>query len=114
MKKQTVQQWANSIARGYGRGKATEFTVVLGGDRVKVKENRRPGYRKNTTGEYVPHAYLSNFGWKNTFYQHAVFEIEIPFSRIAHCTDATQYLCEAVYQEKGCALVQCKTGRVRS
>jgi hypothetical protein len=29
------------------------------------------GYRKKTTGEYVPKAYLSHFGWKNTYYESA-------------------------------------------
>lgn len=36
------------------------------------------GYRKNTTGEYVPNSYLNNFGWKNTYYQHASLYITIP------------------------------------
>ena len=35
------------------------------------------GYRKNTTGEYVPNAYRRNFGWKNTFYQRACLNIYI-------------------------------------
>lgn len=29
------------------------------------------GYRKHTTDQYVPNAYRSNFGWKNTYYQAA-------------------------------------------
>ena len=33
------------------------------------------GYRKNTTGEYVSHAYRSNFGWKNTYYQRAILAV---------------------------------------
>jgi len=106
MRKQTVQQWANSIARGYGRGKATDFTVVLGGHRIEVIESIRPGYRKNTTGEYVSSAYRRNFGWKNTFYQPAVFEIEIPYSLIAHCTDALGYLREVVHKETGHVMLQ--------
>lgn len=35
------------------------------------------GYRKNTTDEYVPNAYRANFGWKNTYYQHARLAINV-------------------------------------
>ena len=35
------------------------------------------GYRKLTTGEYVPNAYRDHFGWKNTYYQPAMLEITI-------------------------------------
>jgi len=101
MKRQTVQQWANSYARRQGRGTATDLTVALGGDRVKVVESWHPGWRKYTTGEYVSNAYRNNFGWKNTYYQHAVFELEIPFSFIAHCTDALDYLGPALKDEHG-------------
>ena len=38
----------------------------------------RCGFRKNTTGEYVPNAYRNNFGWKNTYYQHAELRIFVP------------------------------------
>lgn len=37
----------------------------------------RRGYRKNTTGEYVSHAYRRNFGWKNTFYQSSDLRITL-------------------------------------
>lgn len=40
----------------------------------------KPGYRKCTTGEYVPNSYLANFGWKNTYYQSSVAEITLPRS----------------------------------
>ena len=59
---------ANSIARKAGHGRATEI-VALGF--VGVVSHVRFGYRKHTTGEYVPKSYLRNFGWKNTYYQAA-------------------------------------------
>lgn len=36
------------------------------------------GYRKITTGEYVPNIYRYRFGWKNTYYQHACLTVTIP------------------------------------
>ena len=59
---------ANSIARKNGRGSAT--TIVIG-DEDKVVDHTPSGYRKYTTGEYVSNKYRDNFGWKNTYYQHA-------------------------------------------
>lgn len=35
------------------------------------------GYRKNTTGQYVPNSYRSKFGWKNTYYQSASLELTL-------------------------------------
>ncbi len=60
---------ANQIARaaGYGRATAIEF-----GRENKIVKRQSPGYRKYSTGEYVAKAYLANFGWKNTYYQHAI------------------------------------------
>ena len=65
---QEIIRKANSIARKSGYGRATE--IILG-DEDKVVSHTRYGYRKYTTGEYVCNKYRSNFGWKNTFYQHA-------------------------------------------
>ena len=62
------QKRANQIARQAGYGTATE---IIFGDAEKVVSHTSYGYRKETTGEYVPKAYLNNFGWKNTYYQHA-------------------------------------------
>jgi len=59
---------ANQIAREYGHHGATDVIV---GDDSKLMRSTSFGYRKHTTGEYVPKAYLANFGWKNTYYQHA-------------------------------------------
>lgn len=72
MKSQTLiitpelQRYANRIARKAGYNKAT---ALIFGDRDCIAHRTRPGYRKHTTGEYVPTAYLRNFGWKNTYYQ---------------------------------------------
>lgn len=63
-----LQQVANSIARAAGYGRATE--IVAHGF-VGVVSRTPYGYRKWTTGEYVPNSYRRNFGWKNTYYQNA-------------------------------------------
>lgn len=62
------QKKANIIARKAGYGKATK---IITGNEDKVISHTDFGYRKVTTGEYVPHAYRNNFGWKNTYYQKA-------------------------------------------
>jgi len=63
-----IEQYANAIAREAGYGKATSIII---GERATVTSHTDFGYRKNTTGEYVPNAYSANFGWKNTYYQAA-------------------------------------------
>ena len=68
-KEKTLQQQANLIARTIGHSRAT--AIIYGGS-DQVVQSTRPGYRKYTTGEYVPNSYRWNFGWKNTYYQHAV------------------------------------------
>ncbi len=78
MKNATVtpeqQRHANAVARRHGYGTATE--VRLGAE-DRVVSHTPYGYRKNTTGEYVPNAYRNNFGWKNTYYQDAKTVVEI-------------------------------------
>ena len=64
-----TQRKANAIARAAGYGKATH---IIYGDTEGVIHHTPYGYRKSTTGEYVPNAYRSNFGWKNTYYQYAI------------------------------------------
>ena len=73
MDKKAIQTLGNSIARRAGYGTATEIYIDrrLKPGTGKVISHTAYGYRKNTTGEYVPHAYRSRFGWKNTHYQHA-------------------------------------------
>lgn len=63
-----IQLKANIIARKAGYGTAT--AIVLG-DENKVVSHVPYGWRKYSTGEYVPNAYRNNFGWKNTYYQAA-------------------------------------------
>jgi len=71
--KEQVQK-ANSVARTAGYGSAT--SIILGSE-DRVVYHISAGYRKRTTGEYVPHAYRAHFGWKNTYYQQAVTIVEI-------------------------------------
>ena len=59
---------ANSIARKAGYGRATR---IIEGDKNQVISHTPYGYRKKSTGEYVPTAYRRHFGWKNTYYQHS-------------------------------------------
>ena len=70
----SFEQTANQIARRYGHSKATK--VILG-YQSRILESVSFGYRKITTGEYVPNKYLRNFGWKNTYYQHAICIVEV-------------------------------------
>ena len=62
------QKRANIIARRAGYGSATS---IIYGDEDKVVSHTSYGYRKRTTGEYVPNSYRNKFGWKNTYYQRA-------------------------------------------
>ena len=62
------QKRANIIARRAGYGSATS---IIYGNEDKVVSHTSYGYRKRTTGEYVPNSYRNNFGWKNTYYQRA-------------------------------------------
>lgn len=71
-----IQKLANSIARKYGAGKATEISFAQVTD-IQVSHIRF-GWRKRTTGQYVPNAYRRKFGWKNTYYQEAITKITFP------------------------------------
>jgi hypothetical protein len=72
-----ITKLANSCARRARCGKATEIVFADVPEPV-VTERVRFGYRKHSTGEYVPRAYLRKFGWKNTYYQPAVTKVAIP------------------------------------
>lgn len=74
MKARKPIKTANQIARRAGCGKATCIVVS---DDSKVLTCAPFGYRKWTTGEYVPNAYLRNFGWKNTYYQAAGCDVMV-------------------------------------
>jgi len=73
-----TQRIANSVARRHGYGRATKITLVPGLSAPAIGETTRYGYRKRTTGEYVPNAYRNNYGWKNTYYQAAECEVLLP------------------------------------
>jgi len=66
-----IQKRANIVARQSGYGKATEIIIDPTAAKDYVKKHTPFGYRKITTGEYVPNKYRCNFGWKNTYYQSA-------------------------------------------
>jgi len=75
-KNMTVKKLANIIARNAGWNRATEIKSGLG---TKILDTVAHGYRKFTTGEYVPSSYRSNFGWKNTYYQAAECVVQIDY-----------------------------------
>lgn len=73
---------ANAFARRKGHGTATHVLVFNGPQsKNKIVDSTRSGYRKHTTGEYVPNAYLRNFGHKNTYYQNAVTVVAVGIDR---------------------------------
>jgi hypothetical protein len=81
MTERYYQKIANSVARKNGYGTAT--TILFGNINAPFILERTPsGYRKYTTGEYVSSAYRANFGWKNTYYQHAKTTVVLPFSLV--------------------------------
>ncbi len=59
---------ANRIARDHGYARATH--IVRGDDNV-VQAYQPYGYHKYSTVENVANANRPNFGWTNTYYQHA-------------------------------------------
>jgi hypothetical protein len=73
-----IQKLANSFARKNGCGRATEVIIDPKITIPEIRETVSYGWRKYTTGEYVPNKYRSNFGWKNTYYQHAVCVVAMP------------------------------------
>jgi len=75
-----IQTFANAAARHFGCGRADHIIVCEMENpksRSKLVNHVSYGYRKYTTGEYVPNKYLANFGWKNTYYQCAVTTIGV-------------------------------------
>ena len=73
-----IQKFANSVARKHGHGTATSIVFDKSLQTPIVISHVQYGYRKNTTGEYVPNAYRKMFGWKNTYYQNAETTIGLP------------------------------------
>lgn len=71
-----LKKLANSIARKHGCGSASSYKFGLTDG---IISHTRYGYRKKSTGQYVPNAYRSKFGWKNTYYQHAETVVQLSF-----------------------------------
>jgi len=72
-----IQTLSNAIARknGFGFASQISFKSIL---KPIIGETTNYGYRKNSTGEYVPKAYINNFGWKNCYYQNSECEVILP------------------------------------
>lgn len=88
LRKRTISQHGNAIARHHGYGRAT--TILLG--KVdRLISHVKYGHRKNTTDEYVGIAYLKNFGWKNTYYQHAETVVEVNARRFTKAGKERSY-----------------------
>lgn len=77
-----IQKKANAFARKMGYGTATKI-VPISDSEPKILGRTDYGYRKNTTGEYVPNAYRAKFGWKNTYYQPAETVVGWPEKEMA-------------------------------
>lgn len=77
----TLKQYLNAFAR---ENKYGFYTHIIPGEKLQIIKRLPAGYRKYTTGEYVPNAYRANFGWKNTYYQHAITKIEVPITTIEY------------------------------
>lgn len=75
-KYETVQNIANAISRAAGFGVCTELQFTHC-ENPKIYHTKY-GYRKYSSGEYVPMAHLRNFGWKNTYYQSAEVTVFVP------------------------------------
>ena len=75
---QEIKRIANSVARKKGYGKATKIILDSEISEPKVLSHTSYGYRKYTTGEYVPNSYRNKFGWKNTYYQNALTTVTLP------------------------------------
>jgi hypothetical protein len=75
----TTQKLGNIIARnnGYGRASMIIIDKRFRKGTGKVEYHIPYGWRKNTTDEYVSNSYRRNFGWKNTYYQHAITVIRL-------------------------------------
>lgn len=102
-----VRKVANIVARQYGYGSATEIRCsTTGPDAPRVLHHTPYGYRKNTTGEYVPNRYRSNFGWKNTYYQAAETVVAVPVEmwQVAVCPPTSQPVAPTSCSSYACRL----------
>lgn len=77
---QELELYQHRKAVSFARAKGFHTYTSIRYDRTRpegVEISARTGYRKRTTGQYVPNKYLANFGWKNTFYQAAICVINL-------------------------------------
>ena len=74
----TVKQYANAWIRSENKGSIATDLKVGSSETPILGKDLDCGFRKKTTGEYVPNAYMNNFGWKNCYYQPSVREVFIP------------------------------------
>ena len=68
-----LQTRANAIARKAGHQIA--HSIVLG-DIDRVVNHVKYGYRKKTTGQYVPNSYVQK-GWSSVYYENAWTTVEL-------------------------------------
>ena len=70
---------ANAFVRQHHHHSATSIILSpnLQPFEFKIMATTKRGYRKKSDGQYVPNKYLSNFGWKNTYYQSAEVEVHV-------------------------------------
>ena len=80
----TLSSYLNAYVRENGGSTFTGFVI---GETLAVRHHQRSGYRKHTTGQYVPNAYRANFGWKNTYYQNAEWVVEVPITTYEYFCD---------------------------
>jgi len=67
---------ANRIARKWGYGKATLIDIRKDGQ-VKIIKTQPFGWVKDSTGEYVPMAYVNKCYGKGVHYEPSVFEVSV-------------------------------------
>lgn len=81
-----IQRYANCIARdnGYGRATAIKFEKQLKCPLISTRIE--PGWRKKTTGDYVPFKYRLKSRGHGIFYQHAETTVVLPMEILEHLT----------------------------
>lgn len=73
---ETLKRAANRFARREGYGKATKIDIRRD-SKLKIIKETPFGYTKDSTGEYVPMAYVNKCFGKGVSYQPAKFECQI-------------------------------------
>ena len=68
-----IEKHANAISKGHGYGPAT--TIILS-DEDKLVAGTHCGWRKKSSGERVPQAYV-NKGWSSCYFSHSTVVIAV-------------------------------------